>query len=61
MNRRILLILICLLLQSCASTMNAQRLQGGKMSFMAGDFKSAFHQLLPLAAEGDPQAEYGVG
>ncbi len=28
---------------------------------MAGDFKSAFHQLLPLAAEGIPQAEYGIG
>jgi septal ring-binding cell division protein DamX len=60
-GRYILLILICLLLQSCASTYNAERLQGGKVSFMAGDFKSAFHQLLPLAAEGVPQAEYGVG
>ncbi len=61
MNRCILLMLTCLFIQSCTSTMEAQRLQGGKMSFMAGDFKSAFHQLLPLAAEGNPQAEYGVG
>jgi septal ring-binding cell division protein DamX len=36
-------------------------LQSGKVSFISGDFKSAFHQLLPLAAEGIPQAEYGVG
>lgn len=60
-ERYILLILICLLIQSCASSIDTQRLQGGKVSFMSGDFKSAFHQLLPLAAEGIPQAEYGVG
>ncbi|MCE3237734.1 MAG: hypothetical protein K0R24_715 [Gammaproteobacteria bacterium] len=49
-----------LLLPSCA-TSTAQQLQNGEASFIAGDFKSAFHQLLPLAAEGIPQAEYGVG
>lgn len=54
-------ILACFLMQSCASSINTQRLEAGKTSFMAGDFKSAFHQLLPLAAEGVPQAEYGVG
>lgn len=48
-------------MQSCASQIDEQRIQGGKVSFMSGDFKSAFHQLLPLAAEGIPQAEYGVG
>jgi septal ring-binding cell division protein DamX len=36
-------------------------LQSGKVSFMSGNFKPAFHELLPLAAEGIPQAEYGVG
>lgn len=60
-GRFILLIFTCLLVQSCASSIDTQRLQGGKVSFMSGDFKSAFHQLLPLAAEGIPQAEYGVG
>jgi len=60
-ERYILLTLTCLLIQSCASSIDTQRLQGGKVSFMSGDFKSAFHQLLPLAAEGIPQAEYGVG
>lgn len=62
MKRYILILLTCLSVQACSSsTMNEQRVQGGKISFMAGDFKSAFHQLLPLAAEGVPQAEYGVG
>lgn len=61
-KRYIVIILTCLLIQACSSSaMNEQRVQGGKVSFMAGDFKSAFHQLLPLAAEGIPQAEYGVG
>jgi TPR repeat protein len=49
-----------LLLSSCG-TSTAQQLQNGEASFTSGDFKSAFHQLLPLAAEGIPQAEYGVG
>ncbi len=60
-KRYILLTLSCLLMQSCASQIDEQRIQAGKVSFMSGDFKSAFHQLLPLAAEGIPQAEYGVG
>ncbi|GEM_PF-822684 len=61
-KRYILIILTCLFIQSCSSAaIDEQRVQGGKVSFMSGDFKSAFHQLLPLAAEGIPQAEYGVG
>ncbi len=60
-KRYILVILTCLLIQSCASSIDTQRLQSGKVSFMSGDFKSAFHELLPLAAEGIPQAEYGIG
>lgn len=54
-------IAFCLLLLSCTSIKISQELQAGKMSFAAGDFKKAFHQLLPLAAEANPQAEYAVG
>ncbi len=53
--------MIILLLPSCATTSTLQQLQNGEASFTSGNFKSAFHQLLPLAAEGIPQAEYGVG
>ena len=55
------IVISSLLLPSCVTTANTQHLQNGEASFTAGNFKSAFHQLLPLAAEGVPQAEYGVG
>lgn len=66
-----LMVLICILLQACVT--HAPRVtaptyprmmddvQRGKESFDAGDFKTAFHQLLPVAIEGNPDAEYAVG
>lgn len=48
-------------LSSCTSIMIAQELEQGKISFSAGNFKQAFHQLLPLAAKGEAQAQYAVG
>lgn len=48
-------------LQGCATGRNAQFLQEGKKDFAAGDYKNAFHQLLPLASDGNPQAQYAVG
>lgn len=48
-------------LSACASLKAPQELQAGKMSFEEGDYPKAFHQLLPLAANGNKEAEYAVG
>jgi hypothetical protein len=48
-------------LQGCASSRAAEELQSGKISFDNGNFKSAFHKLLPLASEGNAAAEYAIG
>ena len=55
-----ILVLFCGL-QACASGRVPQELQKGKMSFASGDYHDAFHQLLPLASEGNVDAEYAVG
>jgi TPR repeat protein len=55
------LILLGFLLQSCASPKHSQEVQKGKMYFEQGNFKLAFHQLLPIAAAGNAQAQYAVG
>jgi septal ring-binding cell division protein DamX len=39
----------------------AEQLRSGQVSFEDGNFKSAFHKLLPLASEGNVEAEYAVG
>ncbi len=61
--RIVLIGLLCVFLQACAtsSTREGMQLQAGKASFSSGDFKKSFHQLLPLAAEGKPEAEYAIG
>lgn len=51
-------------LSACASVHNArtvQELHRGKNNFEAGLYRDAFHQLLPLATEGNKEAEYAVG
>lgn len=60
-NRCLSLILTCLMLGACAGPRIAQDLQGGKASFESGDYKEAFHQLLPLAVQGNAEAQYAVG
>lgn len=55
------IIFCCLWLPSCASGRIAQQLEGGKAAFQAAEYKSAFRQLLPLAAEGNAEAQYAVG
>lgn len=64
------LIMICLLslaLLSCATTRTPMtpgqisRLQQGKRYFDTGYYKRAMAELLPLACDGVPDAEYGVG
>jgi TPR repeat protein len=37
------------------------KLQEGKRDFNEGYYKRALHQLLPLACDGNPEAQYGVG
>jgi hypothetical protein len=56
-----ILTVLFLALFGCASSRMAEQLQSGKISFEDGNFKSAFHKLLPLASEGDASAEYAVG
>jgi TPR repeat protein len=45
----------------CASARINQELQRGRLNFEGGFYKDAFHQLLPLASEGNKEAEYAVG
>ncbi len=59
--RKILLVMLCVMLQGCASTVQSAKLYDGKAKFEAGNFKLAFRQLLPLAADGNLCAEYAVG
>lgn len=59
--RLLLLIFICIILQSCTSAKVSYEVQSGKMSFNDGDYKQAFRKLLPPAANGNAQAEYAVG
>lgn len=55
------LILMSFFLQSCMSVKNAEEVQGGKIYFERGDFKTAFRKLLPPAANGNAHAEYAIG
>lgn len=55
------ILILCALLVSCATGANSQILQAGKRNFAAGEFKTSFHQLLPLASEGNADAQYAVG
>jgi TPR repeat protein len=38
-----------------------EELQQGKHTFAAGDYATAFHQLLPVAINGNKEAQYAVG
>lgn len=54
-------IILSILLVSCSSARIAQQLQQGRLNFEAGYYRKAFQQLLPLAAEGNREAQYAVG
>jgi TPR repeat protein len=59
---RILILSLMLgILTGCASQREDYRLDVGKHSFINGDYKTAFHELLPLAMQGNTHAEYAVG
>ena len=57
----LLFCMLSLMLLSCTSPKMSQELEQGKVNFVAGDYKKAFHSLMPVAANGNPQAEYAVG
>lgn len=71
MHRKLFLIcLISLSLVACAVRQSAtvtltpatiSRLQQGKRYFDDGYYRHAMQELLPLACDGNPDAEYGVG
>lgn len=61
MKKLLFIASILLLLSACASQQKDFQLAEGKQSFISGDYKEAFHTLLPLASKGVPQAEYAVG
>lgn len=56
-----LMILTTIILQGCASPRMSQEMEGGKLKFLDGDFRDAFHILLPIAANGKKEAQYAVG
>lgn len=61
MLKKMLVILFCLYATACATLKGPQVLQQGKVDFSAGNYKPAFHELLPLASEGNAEAQYAVG
>lgn len=72
MFRLIMISLVSLLLTACAikhspvqqgkpSTRVMAELQQGKRYFEQGYYKRAMQELLPLACDGNPEAQYAVG
>jgi TPR repeat protein len=59
--RVLVLVIVCLLLQSCASAVKGRELQTAKRDFADGNYRTAYHELLPLATEGDATAQYALG
>lgn len=59
--RMYLLILIVFFLSACTSIHMTEEFQMGKSNFVNGNFKQAFHRLLPVAYAGRPEAQYAVG
>lgn len=66
MTRLALVLVLSLSLIACANrhtwtTADASYLQQGKRDFKKGYYKRAMHKLLPLACDGNPEAQYAVG
>lgn len=57
--------LLTLMLTACATTHTSpatlSELQQGKRDFDAGYYKTAIHELMPLACDGNAEAQYAVG
>lgn len=75
LNKFIILTLVCLFLGAChtngtidvmrtesgLTTKQASELQQGKREFSQGMYKRARMWLLPLAVDGNAEAQYGIG
>jgi TPR repeat protein len=67
MLKLFLIILLSLSLIACASSSKPMYLakiadlEQGKRYFVEGYYKRAMHELLPLACDGAPEAQYAVG
>lgn len=65
MQKLIFITFISLILSACAtnslSPAKLSVLQAGQRDYEGGYYKRAMHELLPLACEGVPEAEYAVG
>jgi TPR repeat protein len=63
MMRMLIVCFLSLTLLACAtpSSREISELQQGKRLFNDGYYKRAMHELLPIACDGNPDAQYGVG
>ncbi len=65
MFRLSLLTLLIMLISACATSPMQMKtnshLQQGKRDFDGGYYQSALHQLLPIACDGNAEAQYAVG
>lgn len=59
--RIIVVAILSLLLTACASVQARNRIHEAKVDFANGNYKKAFHVMLPLASEGNANAQYAVG
>lgn len=59
--RAIYCLIFILSLTGCAQLQTCQQLNMAKATFAEGNYHEAFHELLPLAANGNAQAQYAVG
>ncbi len=55
------LLFATMMLLSCANLHSSQDLSKGKYYFKQGEYKKAFHRLLPQAVNGQREAQYAVG
>jgi len=60
--RCFLIIMMGIILCACATSANmSQQFKQGKYSFQSGYYQEAFHELLPVAVNGNPEAQYAIG
>lgn len=59
--KKIIMILLCAILCSCATLRTKSELAQGERYFKGGLYKHAMKQLLPLAVDGNANAQYAVG
>jgi TPR repeat protein len=59
--RVILIVAALICMQACAPILHSQDYIFGRRAFANGDFKNAYRELLPAAADGKADAEYAIG